>query len=114
MQRRTRYVELQGYKNKNNNDTARFFKSQTGGGGIYLFFFFLNHHFCFPAQLVGGFTLSDLLDKPWSQVSYLLPPGTCLRFHRAQGSAFPLLVDFHRMLLTHALALSANLFFLCK
>ena len=30
-------------------------------------FFFLNHHGYFPAQLVGGFTLSDLLDKPWSQ-----------------------------------------------
>ena len=27
-----------------------------------------NHHFYFPAQLVGGFTLSELLDKPWSQV----------------------------------------------
>ena len=34
-----------------------------------------DHHFYFPAQLVGGFTLSDLLDKPWSQVSSLLPPG---------------------------------------
>ena len=31
-------------------------------------------HFYFPAQLVGCFTLSDLLDKPWSQVSSLLPP----------------------------------------
>ena len=31
----------------------------------------------------------------------------------AHRSAFPLLVDFHRMLLTHALALSAN-HFLCK
>ena len=40
------------------------------------------HHFYFPAQLVGGFTLSDLLDKPWSQVSSL-PPGTCLHFYRA-------------------------------
>ena len=41
-------------------------------------FFFLvvvvDHHFYFPAQLVGGFTLSDLMDKPWSQVSSLLPP----------------------------------------
>ena len=42
----------------------------------YLFFY---HHFYFPAQLVGGFTLSDLLGKPWSQVSSLLPPGTCLQ-----------------------------------
>ena len=43
--------------------------------------FFLGHHFYFRAQLVGGFTLSDLLDKRWSQeVSSLLPPGTCLQF----------------------------------
>ena len=27
--------------------------------------FFLPHHYYFPAQLVGCFTLSDLLDKPW-------------------------------------------------
>ena len=32
---------------------------------------------------MGGFTLDDLLDKPWSQVSSLLPPGTSLRFYRA-------------------------------
>ena len=24
------------------------------------------YHFHFPAHLAGGFTLSDLLDKPWS------------------------------------------------
>ena len=30
-----------------------------------------------------AFTLSDLLDKPWPQVSSLLPPGTCLHFYRA-------------------------------
>ena len=42
-----------------------------------MFCFFLDH-FYFPAQLIGGFTLSDLLDKPWSQVSSLLPPGTFL------------------------------------
>ena len=44
--------------------------------GIYFFIF--NHRFHFPAQLVR-FTLSDLLDKPWSQVSPLLPPGTGAR-----------------------------------
>ena len=38
------------------------------------------HHFYFPAQLVGGFTLGDLLDLPRSQVSSRLPPGTCLHF----------------------------------
>ena len=43
----------------------------------------------FPAQLVAGFPLSDLLDKPWSQVSSILPPRTCLRIfvaHRVQHS----------------------------
>ena len=38
----------------------------------------VDHHFYLPVQLVGGFTLSDLLDKPWSQVSSLSTPGTCL------------------------------------
>ena len=54
---------------------------------IYLFF---GHHFYFPAKLVGGFTLSDLTDKPWTQVSSLLPP-RCKRafiFCRGLGSAF--------------------------
>ena len=45
-------------------------------------FFFFNHHFHFQLNLlVPGrrFTLSGLfLNKPWSQVSSLLPPGTCL------------------------------------
>ena len=34
---------------------------------------FINHHFYFRAQLEGSFTLCDLLDKPWSQVSSFLP-----------------------------------------
>ena len=44
---------------------------------FFSFFFFL-YHFYFPAFItrVGGFTLNELLDKPWSQVSPLLPPGT--------------------------------------
>ena len=41
------------------------------------------YHFYFPAQLVGAFTLSNLLDKAWSQVSSLLAPDTCLYFYRA-------------------------------
>ena len=50
-------------------------------------FFFFNHHFHFPTELVGGSTLDDLLDKPWSQVSTLLP-GTWTFFvaHRVQHS----------------------------
>ena len=71
------------------------------------------HHLYFAAQLVGGFTLSHLLDKPWSQVSSPLPLGTCLQYYRAYGSAFPLLDDFYRTLLTTALALS-GIKHLCK
>ena len=36
--------------------------------------FIFHHRFYFPAHLVRGFTLSDLLGKPWSQVSFLPPP----------------------------------------
>ena len=36
----------------------------------------------------------QLLDnKPWSQLSSLLPPGSCLQFLSRIGSAIPLLVD---------------------
>ena len=65
---------------------------QQGATSTYCFFaFFLKffHHFYFPAQLVGGFTLSDLLDRPWSQVSSLLPPGTCLQFLSRIGFSIP-------------------------
>ena len=62
------------------------------------------------------FALSGYLDKQWSQV-VPLPPGTRLHYYRALGSAFPLLADFYRMVLAHALALSASQFVcmkLCK
>ena len=49
------------------------------------------------------------MDKPWSQVSSLLPLGTCLDLFIAQG--VEQLVVFHQLLLTHALELSASLFF---
>ena len=55
----------------------------------FFFFFFFDYHFYFPAQLVGGFTLSGLPDKPWSQVSSLLPPGTCLQFLSCIGFSIP-------------------------
>ena len=48
--------------------------------GVLQYSVFLGPSLHFPAQLVGGFTLSDLLDKPWSQVSSLLPPGYLLAF----------------------------------
>ena len=78
--------------------------------------FIFNHHFYFPAFTklvpVGGFSLYDLLNEPWTQVSSLLPPDTRLYFYRAYGSAFSLL-DFNRLLLSHAFALYAY-DFLCK
>ena len=70
---------------------------------FFFFFFFLSlllsssiPMYNIIVYFVGGFTLIDLVDEPCSQVSSL-PPGTCLHFYRAQGSAFPLLVDFHRI-----------------
>ena len=35
---------------------------------------FSRYQFCSPAQPVRGFTLGDLLDEPWSQVSSLPSP----------------------------------------
>ena len=75
---------------------------------------FLTITFTFQLNSSKVFTLSDLLDKLSSQVSTFLPLGTSLHFCRAKGSAFPLLVDFHRMLLTHALGLSAHHFLSMK
>ena len=40
----------------------------------FYFILYFYHQFYFPAQLVGGYTLSDLLDKPWSQVSVVPSP----------------------------------------
>ena len=55
---------------------------------FYYFFFSFFFITYFPAQLVGGFTLSDLLDKPWSRVASL-PPGTCLQFLSRTGFSIP-------------------------
>ena len=49
---------------------------------FYFILFYFDHYVYFPAQLVGGFTLSDLLDKPWSQVSSLPPPVRAFSFYR--------------------------------
>ena len=64
---------------------------------IYLFFFF-SHTSTF-----------QLPNKPWSQVSSLLPHGSCLQLfisHRVQQSHCSSI--FHRVLLAHAFALSAS------
>ena len=41
-----------------------------------------------------AFTFQLLDNKPWSQVSSFLPPGSRLQFYCAWGSVIPLLVDF--------------------
>ena len=51
----------------------------------------------------------QVLDKPWSQVSSLLPLGTCLHFFIAQG--VEQVVVFHQLLLTRDLEQSTSLFF---
>ena len=78
---------------------------------LLFFFSFFFDHFYYPALIRRKvFTLSGLAGLAVvTQVSSLLPPGT-LHFLRGKGSAFSLLVDFHRLLLTHALALSATHF----
>ena len=68
---------------------APFGRTFSGGRTDFFILFFLFQHFYFPAQVVGGFTLSDLLDKPWSQVSSLLPPGTRLQFLSRIGFSIP-------------------------
>ena len=79
-----------------------------------------NGHLYLPAQLVRGFALRYLLDMPWSQVPSILPARDNLyvpsfSIAHTKGSAFPLfsffmLVDFHRILVIHALPLSASQF----
>ena len=68
--------------------------STQGNGTNELLLYTIPHHFFLTSLLLSSLTrrrffiLSDLLDKPWSQVSYLAP-GTCLQFfitHRVQHS----------------------------
>ena len=57
-------------------------------------------------------TFGDLLDKPWSQVSSLLRPGTCLCFLSRKGFSIPTARRFSSNAVhTHALAHSAYHFF---
>ena len=58
-----------------------------------------------------GKHLTKLLDKPWSHVSSFLPPGSCLQLVSRRGFSNPTARRFfHRVSLTHALALSASQF----
>ena len=61
---------------------------------------FICHHLLLTqAQLVGGFTLSGLLDMAWSPASSRLSPPAVLAavFYRTEGLALSLLVDLHRI-----------------
>ena len=64
------------------------------------FFVFFLAHFYFPAS---GHTSRGHRCRP-----SLPPPGYCLHFFLAHRVQHPLIVDFYRVLLTHALALSAS------
>ena len=57
---------------------------------VIILIIFLIVTFTCPAQPVTRFTLSDLLDKPWSQVSSLSPPVLAFIFiaHRVQHYHF--------------------------
>ena len=75
---------------------------------FFLVVLFLVSFFCF-FSFSHTFTFKLLDNKPWSQVSSLHLPGSCLQLfiaHRVQQSHCSSIV--HRVLLTHALALSAS------
>ena len=55
----------------------------------------------YPRRSSGQAVVTDIIIVPSS------PPVRAFIFCRAQGSTFPLLVNFRRMLLTHPLAISA-------
>ena len=69
------------FKNLNFHSTLFFFPHfyfPASGQGTHFFFFFLTLSVTF-----------QLLDKPWSQVSSLLPPGSCLHFLSRKGCSNP-------------------------
>ena len=66
--------------------------------------------------VVGDSTLAGLLDKPWEQLPcrpFTPPVGALLLIAHKVHSAFPLLVEFPPVLLTHVFGLSADRF-LCE
>ena len=81
-------LQQQQYSNTQSSSSSS--SSSSGGSNTYMHKYMpgISRHFYFPAQPVGGFTLSDLPDKPWSQVSSL-PPCTCLQFLSRMGFSIP-------------------------
>ena len=57
----------------------------TAHDAVTFFLFFLSPHLLSSSSR-KSFTLNDLLDKTWSQVSSVLPPSTCLHFYRVRHS----------------------------
>ena len=79
----------------------------TAGGYLYFYNILMQISFFFPSHT----STFQLLDKPRSQVSSLLPPRflpSIFIAHRVQQFHWSSI--FHRVLLTHALALSASQF----
>ena len=108
-------------RTKTNGRKKRYDGSTKNHTGIWLYFFVLfcfdsifDHHLHFPAQLVGGFTLSNLLDKSWSQVSSPLPSGTCLHFLSRIGFSIPSARRFSSNVANSTLSRFPLIIFLCK
>ena len=91
----------------------------TGYSFFFFFFFFMNFTFQLNSYIVEGYTLRAQRSSGQAVVTGrcrpFSPPVLAFNYFRASGSAFPLLLDFHRMLLTHALlVLSANQLFYAR
>ena len=70
--------------------------------------------FIFQLNSLEVFTLANLLDKPWSQASSLLPPGACLYFYRASmGCSIPTARRFSSKCCATQLTLSPFPLFIC-
>ena len=99
-----------------NNSSLQYNNAVRGHrAGFNNFFFFSSFFSFFPSLLLSSSTRRRFYPQRSSGQAVVTgryrpfsPLVRAFNFYRAWGSAFPLLVDFHRMLLTHALALSAN------
>lgn len=90
--RLSRAVRLDAAKNANGQIYA--------AGKVITLLFYFGNHFFFPAELVGGFTISRLLDsKPWSQVSSLPSPPNYIFIFLIPFNIFALLLQLPPCLL---------------
>ena len=121
MERKARYAARTA--NTTTAQCARRLFSEGLAHVIYLLAVFLIHLFLFlltkSSLLLSGstrrrFALSDLLDKPWSQVSSLLPPGTCLQFLSRIGFSIPTARRFSSNVAELTLSRFPLIIFSCK